>query len=95
MESVGEARASGYWRANIRLISILLAIWAFVSYGAGYLLAGPLNTLTVGNVPLPFWMVQQGAIVIFVVLIFVYAKVMDKIDKKFECSQNTKEHLNE
>jgi putative solute:sodium symporter small subunit len=83
--------ARRYWRANLRLIVIMLTIWAGVSYGLGYLLAIPLNGINVGYVPLPFWMVQQGAIIIFVLLIFVYARVMDKIDAKFGLAEETEE----
>ncbi|NNJ10438.1 DUF4212 domain-containing protein [Chloroflexales bacterium ZM16-3] len=79
-----EERAIGYWKANIQLIGILLAIWAFVSFGLGYLLAGPLGGVNIGGVPFPFWMVQQGAIIVFVIEIFVYAVLMDGIDKKFD-----------
>lgn len=69
-----------YWRQNKRLIIVLLAIWAAVSLGAGILLVGPLNSITLGSIPLGFWMAQQGAIYVFVILIFVYARRMDKID---------------
>lgn len=72
--------ASGYWWANLRLIGVLLAIWATVSFGT-LLLAEPLNELRIGNLPLAFWIVQQGAIYVFVVLIFVYAFAMDAIDR--------------
>lgn len=83
--------ARRYWRANLRLIAILLAIWAGVAYGLGYLLALPLNGITVGRVPLPFWVVQQGAIIVFVLLIFVYARAMDRIDAKFDLAEETEE----
>ena len=69
-----------YWRQNMRLIWCLLAIWALVSIGAGILFVKPLNTVSLGGLPLGFWMAQQGAIFVFVVLIFIYAKVMDRID---------------
>ncbi|WP_129627322.1 DUF4212 domain-containing protein [Candidatus Oscillochloris fontis] len=82
-----EERAIGYWKANISLIGILLAIWAIVSFGLGYLLANPLNGIMIGNVPFPFWMAQQGAIITFVILIFAYAKIMDGIDAKFDVNE--------
>ncbi|EFO79631.1 hypothetical protein OSCT_2495 [Oscillochloris trichoides DG-6] len=82
-----DERAIGYWKANISLIGILMAIWAFVSFGLGYLLANPLNGIHIGNVPLPFWMAQQGAIIVFVILIFTYAKLMDGIDAKFDVNE--------
>ncbi len=79
-----EDKAIAYWKANIRLILIMLGIWALVSYVAAILLANPLYTVQLGNVPLSFWFAHQGAIYIFVILIFVYAKLMDGIDNKFD-----------
>ncbi len=71
-----------YWRANVRLITILLTIWALVSLGASILFAGPLYGINLGNVPLSFWFAQQGSIIIFVCLIFIYCFQMDKIDRE-------------
>jgi putative solute:sodium symporter small subunit len=73
-----------YWRKNIRLKAILLAIWAFVSLGLAIILVEPLNNVEIGGFPLGFWMAQQGAIITFVVLIFVYAKLMDGNDSQLE-----------
>ena len=70
-----------YWRQNIRLIRWLLVVWFAVSLGAGILLVKPLNEFSIGNLPFGFWMAQQGSIFVFVILIFVYAKRMDKIDR--------------
>lgn len=72
-----------YWRANTGLIRNLLIIWALVSLVASILLVQPLNAIQIGNVPLGFWMAQQGSIITFVVLIFVYAVRMDKLDRKY------------
>ncbi len=80
----GEEKAIAYWKANVRLIFILLAIWALVSYVAGIILARPLVTINLGQVPLSFWFAHQGSMITFVVLIFVYAKLMDGIDNKFD-----------
>jgi putative solute:sodium symporter small subunit len=71
---------NGYWRAVIRLTLILLSIWALVSIVAGILLVEPLNHFKVGSLPAGFWMAQQGSIIVFVVLIFVYARRMDRLD---------------
>lgn len=76
-----------YWRANLRLIAVLLAIWAVVSFGFGILLVERLNTLSIGRVPLGFWFAQQGSIYVFVILIFVYAWRMDRLDKKFKVDE--------
>lgn len=70
-----------YWRANITLIRNLLIVWAVVSIGCSILLVQPLNTINIGSLPLGFWMAQQGSILIFVALIFIYAIRMDKLDR--------------
>ena len=74
-------RGRHYWKANRALILILLAIWALVSLGCGILFIQPLNTVRFFGVPLGFWFAQQGSIYVFVILIFVYAWRMDKIDR--------------
>ena len=83
----GPAAISGtrreYWRANLRLIAVLLAVWAVVSLVFGVLLIEPLNSFTIGRLPLGFWFAQQGSIYFFVVLIFVYAWRMDVLDRRF------------
>ena len=72
-----------YWRANVRLIRNLLIVWALVSLGCSILLVPLLNNFQIGNLPLGFWMAQQGSIFTFVILIFVYAIQMDKLDRKY------------
>ncbi len=72
-----------YWRRNVRLMVVLLSIWAFVSFGCGILLVDFLNKASFLGVPLGFWFAQQGSIVIFVILIAVYVWRMDKLDKEF------------
>ena len=79
----GREGPRGYWRANLRLIAVLLVIWATVSYGFGILLVERLNAWKIGGLPLGFWFAQQGSIYTFVVLIFVYAWRMDRLDRKF------------
>lgn len=71
-----------YWRANTTLIRNLLIVWAIVSLGCSILLVQPLNALRIGSLPLGFWMAQQGSILTFVVLIFIYAISMDKLDRR-------------
>lgn len=72
-----------YWRANLRVMAILLAFWFFGSYGVGILLVEPLNRFSLGGFPLGFWFAQQGSIYLFVILVFVYARWMDRIDARF------------
>ena len=82
-DNTRDDRHRAYWRANVRLIALLLTIWAVVSYGCGILFVEQLNRLSFGNLPLGFWFAQQGSIYVFVILIFVYAWVMDRLDRKY------------
>jgi putative solute:sodium symporter small subunit len=87
MTEVADTSARGdrnaYWRANLRVMGILLTLWFTVSYGLGILLVEPLNRIHIGGFPLGFWFAQQGSIYVFVALIFIYARWMDRIDARF------------
>lgn len=72
-----------YWRQNVRLLTVLLVIWALTSFGAGIFFADALNEIEIGGFPLGFWFANQGSILVFVALIAVYVWRMDKLDKKF------------
>jgi len=78
-----QQRATAYWKANLRYLFILLSIWFAVSYGAGILLVDWLNTFRLGGFQLGFWFAQQGSIYAFVVLIFVYVYLMNRLDRKY------------
>lgn len=71
-----------YWRENIRLLTMLLAIWFAVSFGAGILFVDFLNTVSIGGFPLGFWFAQQGSIYVFVALIFIYSARMRAIERR-------------
>ncbi len=73
-----------YWGANLKLITICLAIWFVVSYLFGILLVEQLNTISIGGYKLGFWFAQQGSIYVFLALIFYYASAMNKIDEKYK-----------
>jgi putative solute:sodium symporter small subunit len=74
-----------YWRRNIRLVLSLLAVWAFVSFGCGILLHDWLDQWKIlgTGFPVGFWFAQQGSILVFIALVFVYARRMDRLDKEF------------
>ena len=72
-----------YWQKNLKYLAILLIIWFIVSYGFGILLAAQLNTIRLGGFKLGFWFAQQGSIYVFVILIFVYVRLMNKLDKNY------------
>ena len=73
-----------YWKTNLRYLVILLSIWFTVSFGFGILFADQLNQIQIGGFKLGFWFAQQGAIYVFVILIFVYIYLMNRLDKKFK-----------
>ena len=75
--------AKAYWKENIKYVLILLAIWFLVSFAAGILFKDELNTIKIGGFKLGFWFAQQGSMYVFVVLIFVYVRLMNKLDKKY------------
>jgi putative solute:sodium symporter small subunit len=81
-----------YWKKNKALIRNLLIVWAVVSLGMSILLVQPLNRFNFGQVPFGFWMAQQGAIYVFVVLIFIYATQMDKLDRTYNNTNGNGNH---
>ena len=80
MEDQGKA----YWYATLKLIAGVLCVWFIVSYGFGIILAPALNSIQIGGYPFGFWWAQQGSMYVFVALIFIYAKLMGNLDKKFD-----------
>ena len=73
-----------YWKTNLKYLLVLLVIWFTVSFGFGILLVDQLNKIRFGGFKLGFWFAQQGAIYVFVILIFVYIYLMNRLDKKFK-----------
>ena len=80
---MSEENNHAYWRANVRLMLVLLAVWFSVSFLAGIVFVDFLNQYRLFGYKLGFWFSQQGSIYFFVVLIFVYAWGMNTLDKKF------------
>lgn len=78
-----QKKATAYWRENLKYLIILLTIWFLVSYGAGIIFKDALNNIRIGGFKLGFWFAQQGSIFVFVILIFVYVRLMNKLDKKY------------
>ncbi len=84
---MSEKNLKEYWKKNIRYVTILLAIWFFVSYVLGIFLVEPLNAIRIGGFKLGFWFAQQGSIYVFVILIFVYVNWMNKLDKEYDVDE--------
>lgn len=84
---VGKPSLKTYWKKNLKYLSILLTIWFISSFGFGILWAEPLNSIRIGGFKLGFWFAQQGAIYVFVVIIFIYVRWMNKLDKKYHVEE--------
>ena len=81
---MSEDAGKAYWYAVLKLVGIMLAIWFVVGYGFGILFADALNGIKLGGYPMGFWWAQQGSMYVFVALIFIYSKLMEGIDRKFD-----------
>lgn len=86
--SVHRGNATEYWKANIRLVGILLGIWFVVSYGFGILFKDALDAISLFGTPLGFWFAQQGSIYVFLILIAVYVHKMNALDRKFDVHED-------
>lgn len=83
----GKPDLKQYWKENIKYLALLMSIWFVVSYGFGILLVEPLNSIQIGGFKLGFWFAQQGSIYVFIILIFVYVRLMNKLDKKYQVNE--------
>ena len=79
-----------YWKANIRLLLVLLSIWFMIWFGFGIILSDFLDQFSIGGFKLGFWFAQQGSIYGFVILIFVYVFAMNRIEKKLKDNKEDK-----
>ena len=77
-----------HWRANLRLITSLLCIWAFVSFGCSIFFVDQLDKIKIGGFKLGFWFANQGSEVVFVILIFIYVSLMNKLDRKYDVHED-------
>lgn len=84
---MSKTKLQQYWRENVRYLIILLAIWFLVSYGAGILFVDALNNIKIGGFKLGFWFAQQGSIYVFVILIYIYVRWMNNLDKKYDVDE--------
>ncbi len=85
-----KTKAKAYWRQNLIYLFVLLFIWFAVSYGAGILFKEELDQFQIGGFKLGFWFAQQGSIYVFVILIFVYVYLMNRLDAKYGFNDTNK-----
>ncbi|MAJ83128.1 MAG: hypothetical protein CMC16_02445 [Flavobacteriaceae bacterium] len=76
-------KSNSYWQTNLKYLLILLSIWFIVSFGFGVILVDQLNSIQFYGFKLGFWFAQQGSIYVFVILIFIYIYLMNRLDKNF------------
>jgi putative solute:sodium symporter small subunit len=84
-----------YWKRTLNRILLLIAIWFIVGPLMGIVFVQPLNRFAIGGVPFGFWMAQQGAIYVFVVLIFVNSWLADRLDHEYDVHETaqTTQHV--
>ncbi len=82
-DTLNEQKVGEYWRENIRLLVKLLLVWFIVSFGFGILLVDFLNEFSFFGMKLGFWFAQQGAIYVFIILIFTYVVRINQIERRF------------
>jgi len=82
-----DLKHKSYWQKNLRFLAILLFLWFMVSFGFGIFFVDILNTQKLGGFKLGFWFAQQGSIYAFVVLIFLYVRWMNRLDKKYDVDE--------
>lgn len=78
---------STYWNTNLKYLALLLIVWFVVSFLFGIVFAEYLNQFKLGGFPLGFWFAHQGAIYVFVILIFIYVYLMNRLDKKYDVDE--------
>lgn len=77
-------KRKAYWRENVRLMMVLLSVWFVISYLCGIVFVEELNTIRMGGYKLGFWFAQQGSMYGFVAIIFIYARRMAALDRKYD-----------
>ena len=81
---MSQDRFKAYWKTNLKYLFYLLIVWFIVSYGAGIIWADTLNQIRIGGFKLGLWFAQQGSIYLFVILIYIYVLLMNRLDKKYD-----------
>lgn len=89
---MSEQSKKAYWQKNLKYLIILLSAWFLVSFVCGILFAPYLNQYSIGGFKLGFWFAQQGSMLFFILIIFIYVRWMNKMDDDLE-AENEAEKL--
>lgn len=84
-------RHNSYWHEHLRLLAVLLGIWFVLSFPLAIVLVDVLDRMRLGGFGLGFWLAQQGCIFVYVILLFVYLKMMDRLDRKHQVSARARQ----
>ena len=84
---LSDTKRRAYWHANLSIVAALLSVWFVVSFVLSIVFVDSLNTIRIGGFRLGFWMAQQGALYVFVVLIFEYVWLMNRLDRKYSVEE--------
>lgn len=84
MAEIDQEKRKAYWRENVKLMVVLLSAWFVISYLCGIVFVEELNTIRLGGYKLGFWFAQQGSMYGFVAIIFIYARRMAALDRKYD-----------
>jgi len=82
-----EKNLKRYWRTNLSYLAILLSAWFLVSFLFGIVWVEELNTIRLGGFKLGFWFAQQGSIYAFVIIILIYIRLMNRLDRKYNVNE--------
>lgn len=82
-------RNRAYWRKNLQYLAILLGIWFVTSFICSIVFVEQLDRIQIGGYRIGFYFAQQASIWIFVELIFVYAMLMNRLDKKYRATEES------
>ncbi len=84
---MSEKRLEKYWKTNLKYLAILLSVWFFVSFVFGIILVDELNSIRLGGFKLGFWFAQQGSIYAFVIIILIYIRLMNRLDRRYKVNE--------
>ncbi len=86
--SNNNSRLEEYWKKNIRYVLSLLAVWFFVGYVLSIFFVDQLDNIKIAGFKLGFWFAQQGSIIVFIILIFAYVSLMNKLDREYDVHED-------
>jgi putative solute:sodium symporter small subunit len=84
-----QANTDEHWRKTTRLMFTHLGVWFFFGYVIHFFVS-PLNAIKIPilGFPLGFYMAAQGSLIVFVTMLFIFARQQDRIDREFGMAED-------